>query len=446
MFSGFLRRLIVTFLMPCVMFLGFPQRSYAVVPIAAVAWVVSVSGGVYRTVKAVDIAIGLVIGGIAIYVDSYLNSSTPPSVTPTSTAAYIDLTPATAYNQNKNAVNTDSAGNTIYRVNYSGSASTPITNLTFGCSIAAPNYSTAALSLGSCIPTNAIGSCATKFVSVSPDYAVYGFDISCALSSTPKFSTLPAAVSVSSSATSALEGTPCQFRNVDNSLYSNGAPGCSQGPIAGIQSSPSSSVKLQGAYADQSVSFSLGTGSSSSGYSLSISGSAAGGLSGANVTTGPYNPSLGGYPVTNVVAVPVSNTGTGSKTDTGSNQPPPFVMPCGIAGSPPCSVAITESIATSTSPVLTPISDSDRPDAVSWLQSRLPSTPSFTWSHPFTSKSCSPIPVSYSIFGKSYSHSWDFCKFVSFYQDALSWLAYLFTCFQLYALALAPRRESTSSI
>jgi hypothetical protein len=124
---------------------------------------------------------------------------------------------------------------------------------------------------------------------------------------------------------------------------------------------------------------------------------------------------------------------------------PPFIMPCGIAGTPGCNVTITDSIAATTSPVLNPATDSDRPDAVSWLQSKLPSTPTFTWSHPFTSALCSAIPVSYSIFGKSHSYSWDFCKFISVYQDALSWLAYLLTCFQLYALAVAPRRESSSS-
>lgn len=444
MFSFAFRRLVLSCLMPCVVLLGFPQRSYAIAPLAAVAWVVSYAGGVYRAVQAADIVIGTVIAGIAFYADTYLNSSTPPSVTPTSTAGYVDVTPATLYNQNKNPVNTDSSGNTVYRVNYSGSSSTPITNLSFGCAISAPNLYTAQQSLSSCIPTNALGSCTTKYVSTSPDYTSFNFNISCNVSVAPVFAASPSGVSVSSSsAAAAFEGTPCQFRNVSGSFYSNGASGCSSGPLAGIQSSPTSPIRVAGGYSDQSISFSLGDGAASSGASLSLSGSASRGISGVNATTGPYDPALGGYPVTGVTGTAAgTGTGTGTATGTGtSSQVPPFVMPCGIAGTPACSVSFPD-VAVSATPSMPTPESSDRPDPIPYIKNFLPSAPSLTLPSFLQGTACHPINVSYHVLGRDYSHSWDFCRFINFFKDVLSYLAYIFTCTVLYGIAIRPRSSS----
>lgn len=436
MFSISLRRLTVTFLLPCVMLLGFPQRSYAVVPVAAVAWAVTYAAGVYRAVKWTDLVVGTVLAGIALYADNVANKTptSPPAVTADKYAAYVNLKPDRVPTVPSG---TYPNGSPRYATVCDGAGKNCMVGQTGPTSASSPGWECPG------------GDCTFAYQKINGnDYLAQGFSGFTYVGSskyavgaiTPLYT--PGAFTGSQSSVSSgyalPESTPCEIVYNGSSFTNNSAPSCASGAATALPTGTTGGT-LPGIYSGETVAVSAGAG----GLSITDSGSASAGVSGASVSTGGYSSSAGGYPVTGVTAVPVSNTGTG--TGTGSGEIPPFIMPCGIAGTPGCNVTITDSIAATALPVLNPVTDSDRPDAVSWLQSRLPSTPTFTWSHPFTSASCSAIPVSYSIFGKSHSYSWDFCKFISVYQDALSWLAYLLTCFQLYALAVAPRRESSSS-
>lgn len=138
------------------------------------------------------------------------------------------------------------------------------------------------------------------------------------------------------------------------------------------------------------------------------------------------------------IAAPTAATGdTTAPTDPATN--PPFVMPCGIAGMPACNVTLSDPIATSQSVQLPDPSNSDRPDPLPFIKNLLPTIPALSLPTFLTGIACHPINVSYTIWNKQFNQSWDFCKFINFFKDVLSWMAYVFTCFVLYGLAIRPR-------
>lgn len=419
------KKFIVACLMPAVMAIGFPRPSYAVVPVAAVAWAVTYAAGVYRAVKFTDLAVGAVLAGIALYVDSVANKSTvsPPSPS-AGYAGYVNLKPDRspsvpsdkyANGSSKYSLVCDSAGkNCVVGANGPVDAVEPGWLCPGGdcSSFYAGNY--LAQGIGGFAYR---GTAKYALGAITPLYTPNAFSSG----------------SIASSGYGLPEDSPCEISYNGSTFSNNAAPACASGDSKNLPIGASGGT-LHGVYG-QNVSI-----SSSASGGISIDDASSSSSSGSKVSTGSYSSDAGGYPVSTVVVVPASSSADGSS----SGDTAPFVMPCGIGGTPACSVSIADTVAVSTTSSINPASDSDRPDAVGWLQSRLPSTPIFAWAHPFTSAPCSPIAVNYSLFGKSLSYSWDLCSFVTVFQDALSYLAYALTCFRLYGLALAPRRNESA--
>lgn len=162
------------------------------------------------------------------------------------------------------------------------------------------------------------------------------------------------------------------------------------------------------------------------------------------VQTGPYSPSAGGYPATGSssgnggTAGDSGNSGSGnsgSGSGSGSGSSGTGTGSCGGAGQVPCSINGDGIDGKSFDPSASNTGiDNAHKGVIDAIKSNMPASPTWSWVVPISPVACTPLALKWRVF--DFVINW--CPFVSVYQQVISFLAYVFTAFSLFEIAMRP--------